>query len=74
MSDQIPSHPTPADPGTPPGDFQIALTGEEGLGRIRVNLESFVALNIWMSRELDAIEKRHINFQTPGMPSGRSSL
>ena len=65
-----PSHSTPPE-SQPEKSVRIALTPAGGLGQIHVELESFVGLNVWMTRELSALEDRFFHFQTPKSSSRR---
>lgn len=68
---KTPSHPTPSESSQPNERVLVALTPPGGLGQMQVELESFVAFNIWMTRELTQLEDRFVGFQTSRSTSRR---
>ena len=68
-----PSHPTPPEFSQPNEGKLVALTPTGGLGKLQVELESFVAFNIWMTRELGILEDRFADFQTSSSTSRRKN-
>lgn len=70
---QTPYHPASPE-SQPEKPVRIALTPAGGLGQVHVGVESFVAFNIWMTRELTALEDRFYHFQTPKSGSRRRNL
>ena len=51
--------------------LSIALAADESLGTVTVDAESLVALNIWMGQQLQVLENRFVDFQTPRTISRR---
>lgn len=71
MENQSPLKPTPPDSAASQPAPRIALYPAEGIGRLTVEIESFVALNVWMDMQLDALEEQFAGFQTPRVSSRR---
>ncbi len=60
MSNQAPAQPTP-----PQACTRITVYADEGIGEVTVEFDSFVALNVQMDRDLDALQRQFASFQTP---------
>ena len=70
---ETPSHWIPPESSEPNETVLVALTPAGGLGQVQVELESFVALNIWMTRELAQLEENFAHFQTSNSTSRRKN-
>ena len=68
-----PHHPSPPESSQPDEKLRVALTRPGDLGQVHVELESFVALNVWMSRELAELEDCFAHFQTRNSTSRRKN-
>ena len=68
-----PFHPTPSESSQPEEKVRVALHAPGELGQVHVELESFVALNVWMTRELAVLEDRHSAFKTLNSTSRRKN-
>ena len=70
---ETPSPSTPPESSQPNETVRIALTPAGGLGQVQVELEAFVAFNIWMTRELTELEDSFAHFQTSKSQINESS-
>jgi hypothetical protein len=62
---KAPLESTPMNGPAPETTFRLKLADDEGIGHVSVPAEPFLQFNVWMDEQLEQLEKRFVQYQTP---------